>query len=548
MGHIHSVYDTDAHFKINPITRKMSAEGNSKVSLVQFDHNSERFTFEIPKLIEGHDMSTCNKVEVHFINISKNKKNQSTGVYIVDDMQVSEENEDIVIFSWLISRAATMYEGNLNFIVRLICQTDEVIDYAWNSEIYAGISVSTGINCSDSILEDYIDVLEAWKQTITEIQPEKIQEAVKSYLEKNPVTVEEKDPTVPQWAKQPQKPSYTASEVGALPKGTKIPTELSDLQQDETHRVVTDVEKNTWNRKSEFSGNYEDLVGKPNIPTVPSKLPNPYKLTFSGAVTAEYDGTKEVIVNIPQGGDSGSDFSGSYNDLTDKPVIPSKLSELAEDAENRTVSDSEKEKWNAKSEFNGDYNSLTNKPVIPTSLSTLKNDAGFVNEAGVKSEISKHNTEAESHNDIRLLIAGLTDRLNVLMDSNDQSLDQLSEIVAYIKSNKTLIDSVTTSKVGISDIINNLTTNVSNKPLSAAQGVVLKALIDAIVVPTLLSQLQEDETHRTVTDTEKSTWNNKSNFSGNYDDLTGKPTLVTESRVIELINQNIPDYAEGVRY
>ena len=35
----------------------------------------------------------------------------------------------------------------------------------------------------------------------------------------------------------------------------------------------------------------------------------------------------------------------------------------------------------------------------------------------------------------------------------------------------------------MSDIIDNLTTNVTNKPLSAAQGVALKALIDAITVP-----------------------------------------------------------------
>ena len=52
--------------------------------------------------------------------------------------------------------------------------------------------------------------------------------------------------------------------------------------------------------------------------------------------------------------------------------------------------------------------------------------------------------------------------------------------MAYIKANKTLIDSITTSKVNVSDIINNLNTNVSNKPLSAAQGVILKGLIDSL--------------------------------------------------------------------
>lgn len=42
----------------------------------------------------------------------------------------------------------------------------------------------------------------------------------------------ETDPTVPSWAKQPNKPTYTASEVGALPSTTKVPTKTSDLLND----------------------------------------------------------------------------------------------------------------------------------------------------------------------------------------------------------------------------------------------------------------------------------------------------------------------------
>lgn len=34
---------------------------------------------------------------------------------------------------------------------------------------------------------------------------------------------QESDPTVPEWAKQPNKPQYTAQEVGALPSDTEIP-------------------------------------------------------------------------------------------------------------------------------------------------------------------------------------------------------------------------------------------------------------------------------------------------------------------------------------
>ena len=160
--------------------------------------------------------------------------------------------------------------------------------------------------------------------------------------------------------------------------------------------------------------------------------------------------------------------------------------------------------------------------------------------------ISLHNLEEQAHNDIRLLIEGLTSRLNALANSDDTTLDQMSEIVAYIKNNKGLIDSITTSKVSVADIVDNLTTNVSNKPLSAAAGAALKALIDAIIVPTMLSQLSEDSTHKTVTDAEKAIWNGKAEArhshaanevsglsnvatSGNYNDLSNKPTSLPAS-------------------
>lgn len=47
-----------------------------------------------------------------------------------------------------------------------------------------------------------------------------------------------------------------------------IPTTLSDLNEDSSHRTVTDAEKTTWNSKSDFSGDYNDLTNKPTIPTI----------------------------------------------------------------------------------------------------------------------------------------------------------------------------------------------------------------------------------------------------------------------------------------
>ena len=48
-------------------------------------------------------------------------------------------------------------------------------------------------------------------------------------------------------------------------------------------------------------------------------------------------------------------------------------------------------------------------------------------------------------------------------------------------------------------------------------------------IPDELSDLSDDSTHRLVTDTEKSTWNAKSDFSGSYTDLTNKPNIPTKT-------------------
>ena len=136
-------------------------------------------------------------------------------------------------------------------------------------------------------------------------------------------------------------------------------------------------------------------------------------------------------------------------------------------------------------------------PTVPDWAKKPEKPAYTASEVGAdasgtaEGKVSAHNTSDMAHNDIRLLIEGLTTRLNALADSDDTTLDQMSEVVAYIKSNKSLIDAITTSKINVSDIIDNLTTNVSNKPLSAAQGVALKALIDGITIPEKLPNPQK---------------------------------------------------------
>lgn len=51
-----------------------------------------------------------------------------------------------------------------------------------------------------------------------------------------PITFEAQDMVeVPKWAQKPEKPTYTAKEVGALPDDTKIPTKVSELENDKSY-------------------------------------------------------------------------------------------------------------------------------------------------------------------------------------------------------------------------------------------------------------------------------------------------------------------------
>lgn len=167
MSHLlHRVYDTDKHFKVDKNTRTLSTDNSQKNILVQYDHNSERFTFELPRFIDGHDMSTCNVVQVHYINIDAQTSDASSDLYEVDDLQISPDSEDVVIFSWLIHRNATKYVGSLKFVLRLACVEDDEICYDWHTTVCQLIFVSDGLNNAPAVVEENLEVLEAWRTEI----------------------------------------------------------------------------------------------------------------------------------------------------------------------------------------------------------------------------------------------------------------------------------------------------------------------------------------------------------------------------------------------
>lgn len=259
----------------------------------------------------------------------------------------------------------------------------------------------------------------------------------------------------------------SAEDVGADPAGTaqklidalEIPENLADLTEDADHRTVTDKEKQEWSGKEE-AGTAQKLVDALDIPVKTSDLEND-----SGFITEDDIPDAPVTSVCGKTGavdlsseDVGADPAGTAKSLVDALDIPNVP----------------------------DWALAPNRPTYTYS------DVGADQVGAAGTAVAEHNVDEAAHNDIRLFIQETNNRLNTFMNSEDIDLDQAAEFVAYMKANRSLIESITTAKISYEDIVNNLTTNVSNKPLSAAQGVALKALIDGIKIPTNVSEFTND--------------------------------------------------------
>jgi hypothetical protein len=281
---------------IDPSTRKITIPKSEQLFGVYGEGNIERKYFKCPKIVgDNVDLSDC------YIFVNYYTAKGLPGKYTAKDVKVDGEN---ITFSWELKQHIFDANEDTSIYFAVEAKNKDKVEVFRTSpatgKAKETIDTDTEIEetHADVILDliSRVDTLE--KKPISE---EQIEKSVKSYLEKNPI--EETDPTVPEWAKEEEKPTYTAEEVGALPDTTEIPKNLSDLQDDAEHRTVTDTEKQSWNDKSDFSGNYEDLQGKPTIPTVPTKLPNPQSLTITyGGQTYTYDGNEAVAITIETGG------------------------------------------------------------------------------------------------------------------------------------------------------------------------------------------------------------------------------------------------------
>lgn len=163
MSHIHNIVDTGNRFVIDAESRTITNESESLV-LSQGDHNSKRYTFEVPKIVEGHDMTLCNRIEIHYDNISRDKKERSEGLYIAKDIKVDGNN---VTFTWLVSGNATRHAGTIQFWINFSCidSSGEIV-YSMGTNIFKSIKVTASNRNTEEIVFTFPDVLEQWRSEV----------------------------------------------------------------------------------------------------------------------------------------------------------------------------------------------------------------------------------------------------------------------------------------------------------------------------------------------------------------------------------------------
>lgn len=269
-------------------------------------------------------------------------------------------------------------------------------------------------------------------------------------------------------------PDQEDTDLSEYAKRSELPTKVSQLQNDSRYATEQFV-KEGYQPKGNYLTEHQSLAGYAKTEDIPKK---------------------------PE--DIGAQPAGNYALKTEIPSVPVQSVNGKTGAVRLSASD---------------VGALpdTYTPPDQTAAQVGADPAGTA-----ASAVSGHNTNTDAHNDIRLEIKAINDRLTAFFDSDDQTLDELSEIVAYITSNKALIEAVTTSKVSVIDIVDNLTTNVVNKPLSAAQGVVLKGLIDAVSSSLAGYQPKGDYALKSQLPTKVSQLTNDKGYLTEHQDISGK--------------------------
>ena len=294
-----------------------------------------------------------------------------------------------------------------------------------------------------------------------------------------------------------------------------------------------------------------DYVEDSNYVHTDNNFSNTYKTNVDNNTSARHTHSNKSVLDEITSTDvsnwnNKSDFSGSYNDLSNKPNIPDELKDLSEDSTHRTVTDTEKNTWNNKSDFSGSYNDLTNKPTIPDVSGFVTKSVNDLTNYYLKSETY---TQTEINNLINAISTMTLEVVQSLPTTNistttiylvpkitSETNDSYDEYV-YVSNNWEHIGSTDIDLSGYqtkidsshklsSDLIDD--TNKTNKFVTSAEKTAWGAKYDKPSGGISKADLADAvQTSLGKADTAVQPETGKGLFSGDYNDLNNKPTIPT---------------------
>jgi hypothetical protein len=201
---------------INPVTRTIAPKYRTQkaVYIAKNDHNSVLLLSEIPKIVDGHDITVDgNIINIHYANISKDETSVSRGMSEAEDVTVDDE-EGTVTFGWRVPNTATRYAGVVS--IGITIERYEDVDgtpqevYSWSTAPYGGTIVQDSMDNSDEVCEGDFDYLAKTCNAIVDLAlKDKVTEAIETI--DNKLTEAEAD--INQIADKVREDSQTAEEM-----------------------------------------------------------------------------------------------------------------------------------------------------------------------------------------------------------------------------------------------------------------------------------------------------------------------------------------------
>ena len=290
------VENVDTVLVINPDTRVINV-GSGLLLGVEKDNDAERVKFQCPKIVgDNLDLSQYH-IYIHYQNVKGEK-----GKYLCEDVEDAGEN---ITFSWLLSQKVTAFKGATKFLV--CAKKTDAKTIVWNTTLASG-NVLEGLDVDEDIVQQNDDVIEQILLKLEQIESSggtgDINNAKVTFTEVEERANIESQETIStifgklkKWYTDLKTVAFSGSYNDLLNKPA-IPTKTSDLSNDSNFLTTIPEEYIT---DTELEGK-----GYAIKTDIPKKLPNPYKLKFTGAVSDEYDGSVEKTISIPEG---GSDYT-----------------------------------------------------------------------------------------------------------------------------------------------------------------------------------------------------------------------------------------------